>query len=116
MKVTGDVRKRYEFLLAGFVVMREHVQLLIRELKKRDPSKVIPALKQSVSRKLRTKSRRKSWPNQMRLGFAAGKKFPHLWQRRSYDFNVWSPEKKLEKLKYIHFNPVKRGLVNDPKD
>ena len=42
--------------------------------------------------------------------------YPHLWQRRFYDFNVWSYKKKLEKLKYMHFNPVKRGLVKDPKD
>jgi hypothetical protein len=39
----------------------------------------------------------------------------HVWQRRFYDFNVWSKKKRIEKLKYIHRNPVKRGLVTEPE-
>jgi putative transposase len=38
----------------------------------------------------------------------------HFWQRRFYDFNVWSARKRVEKLRYIHRNPVKRGLVETP--
>jgi putative transposase len=33
-----------------------------------------------------------------------------VWQRRFYDFNVWSERKRIEKLRYMHRNPVKRGL------
>ncbi len=40
----------------------------------------------------------------------------HFWQRRFYDFNVWSARKVKEKLDYMHANPVKRKLVLDPKD
>jgi hypothetical protein len=40
----------------------------------------------------------------------------HFWQRRFYDFNVWSEKKFKEKLEYMHANPVKRGLVLHPKD
>jgi putative transposase len=116
VKVLADVRKRYELPLIGFVAMPEHVHLLIGEPKKGNPSKAIQALKQSVSRRMRSKSRRKRAPNQLRFAFAIAEKHPHLWQRRFYDFNVWSYKKKLEKLKYMHFNPVKRGLVKDPKD
>jgi REP element-mobilizing transposase RayT len=79
VKALGDVRKRYEFALVGFVVMPEHVHLLIGEPKKGNPSKVIQALKQSVSRRLRNKSRRKSAPNQLRLGFAVAEMDPRLW-------------------------------------
>ena len=39
-----------------------------------------------------------------------------FWQTRYYDFNVWNPEKTTEKLKYMHRNPVKRGLVSKPED
>ncbi len=39
-----------------------------------------------------------------------------FWQRRYYDFNVWNPEKTTEKLRYMHRNPVKRGLVARPED
>ena len=35
---------------------------------------------------------------------------------RFYDFNVWSESKRLEKLQYMHGNPVKRRLVVNPVD
>ena len=39
-----------------------------------------------------------------------------FWQARYYDFNVWSEHKRIEKLNYMHLNPVKRGLVSRPQD
>jgi putative transposase len=41
---------------------------------------------------------------------------PHFWQARYYDFNVWTAKKRIEKLRYMHRNPVKRGLVEKPGD
>ena len=38
-----------------------------------------------------------------------------FWQARYYDFNVWSNRKRVEKLRYIHRNPVARGLVARPE-
>jgi len=38
-----------------------------------------------------------------------------FWQARFYDFNVCTPEKRIEKLRYMHRNPVKRGLVTSPE-
>jgi REP element-mobilizing transposase RayT len=35
----------------------------------------------------------------------------HVWQARFYDFNVWTEPKRVEMLRYMHRNPVKRGLV-----
>src|SRR5271157_3954413 len=40
----------------------------------------------------------------------------HFWQPRYYDFNVWSEKKRIEKLRYIHRNPVRRRLVERPED
>jgi hypothetical protein len=40
----------------------------------------------------------------------------HFWQRRFYDFNVWSEKKLREKLQYMHANPVQRKLVQHPRD
>jgi putative transposase len=39
----------------------------------------------------------------------------HVWQARFYDFNVWTERKRVEKLRYRHRNPVKRGLVAEPQ-
>jgi hypothetical protein len=69
-------------------------------------------LKQRFARKLSPELRRTERPNQNRLWqetLEAG----HVWQRR-FPFVVRSHDKKFEKLKYIHGNPVKRGLVLEP--
>jgi len=39
-----------------------------------------------------------------------------FWQARYYDFNVFTARKHVEKLRYMHRNPVKRGLVERPED
>jgi putative transposase len=38
-----------------------------------------------------------------------------IWQPRFYDFNVWTEGKRIEKLNYMHRNPVTRGLVVEPE-
>ena len=38
-----------------------------------------------------------------------------IWQARFYDFVVFSEHKRVEKLRYMHRNPVKRGLVLEPQ-
>jgi putative transposase len=40
---------------------------------------------------------------------------PHAWQRRFYDFNLWSERKRIENLRYMHRIPVKRGVVLEPE-
>jgi putative transposase len=97
----GLIRERYGFWLCGYVVMPEHVHLLISESVTATPSLVLKALKHRVSRDL---------PK------PAGEKFSRVWQARFYDFNVHSAWKRQEKLDYMHFNPVKRGLVQSPGD
>ena len=39
-----------------------------------------------------------------------------FWQERYYDFNFHTPEKRDEKLHYMHLNPVCKGLVSKPED
>jgi len=116
VKILGEVRVRHKFLLVGYVVMPEHVHLLISEPKQVTPSKVLQILKQRVSRALRGKRRRGS-KAQLRLSFPGPEpELRRFWQRRFYDFNVWSTGKKKEKLEYIHANPVQRKLVKHPRD
>jgi putative transposase len=115
VQILADVRDRYEFSLVGYVVMPEHVHLLISEPAKGTPSTVIQVLKQRVSRRLRRKQRKAI--AQFNLSFANSEdSLPRFWQRRFYDFNVWSLKKRVEKLHYMHMNPLKRKLVDHPKD
>lgn len=58
LKILSEVRERFDFALWGFVVMPEHIHLLISEPAIGDPSAVMKALKQRVSRALRGKKKR----------------------------------------------------------
>jgi putative transposase len=75
------------------------VHILISEPLIGDPSKVIQAIKLGISRRVA-----------MSHEFSG-----QFWQRRFYDFNLWSQQKEVEKLKYMHRNPVVRGLVAKPE-
>ncbi len=124
VKILDQARSRFRFLLIGYVVMPEHVHLLVSEPKKGNLSKVLQVLKQKVSRSLRKPARKPSAQlslafaatTDLSLAFAATTDSPAFWQRRFYDFNVWSERKVREKLDYMHRNPVQRKLVSHPKD
>ena len=92
-----QARRCYGMGVLGYVVMPEHVHLLVSEPEKEQLSIAIQALKQSVARRLALRSAEP------------------FWQARYYDFNVWSNRKRVEKLRYIHRNPVARGLVARPE-
>jgi putative transposase len=112
LKVFEQARQRYEFVVVGYVVMPEHVHLLISEAEKGDPSRVVQAIKQGLARHVLRPWRRRRQRAQQSL-FVAGPE--HVWQKRFYDFNVWSRHKRIEKLRYMHENPVRRGLVLEPE-
>ncbi len=88
------VRLRYRFVVAGYVIMPEHVHLLVNEPQRALLSRAIQALKLSVS--------------------VRGRERP-FWQAHYYDFNVSSHAKFIEKLRYMHRKPVRRGLVANPE-
>jgi putative transposase len=89
------VRLRYRFVVAGYVVMPEHVHLLVNEPARGLLSKAIQAIKLSVS----VRSRRRPF-----------------WQAHYYAFNVSTHEKFVEKLRSIHRNSVVRGLAANAED
>ena len=91
------VRRMYHLRIYAYVVMPEHVHLLLGEPERATLAVALKSLKQGISRQL--------------IGEAA-----HLWQKRYYDFNVRDRQQFLEKLRYIHRNPVRRGLCERPEE
>jgi putative transposase len=91
-------RRSYRFFVCGYVVMPEHVHLLVSEPERSTLATALQALKQAVTQRLH--------------GNAGGS----FWQARYYDFNVFSDARRIEKLRYMHRNPVVRGLVERPED
>jgi putative transposase len=124
------VRRSFRLQVYGYVVMPEHVHLLLSEPQRdvdssgRAPLKpngglnglpvglngppagltkpttladALKSLKQGVSRRL--------------IGDAE-----HFWQKRYYDCNLRDYPQFVEKLRYIHRNPVKAGFCERPED
>ncbi len=85
-------RQKYRFVVIGYVVMPEHFHLLITEPEVGNPSVVMKVVKERFTKLLHHGG--------MRTG--------PIWQKRFYDFNVCSTEKRIEKLRYIHRNPEAR--------
>jgi putative transposase len=113
LEVLEQIRGGYRFDVVGYVVMPEHVHLLLGEPEKGNPSVVMQALKQGVAQRLLRKPKKRD-SSQIEL-WKAPIQVRSFWQRRFYDFNVFSEAKRVEKLKYMHANPVKRGLVSAPE-
>jgi putative transposase len=97
VEILETLRKRHSFYISGYVLMPEHVHLLLSEPPNITLASLLRILKGETSRRLKGN----------RVQF---------WQRRYYDFNVFTEVKRIEKLKYIHRNPVSRGLAEKPED
>jgi putative transposase len=110
LEVMEQVRRRYRFVVVGYVVMPEHVHLLFSEPERGDPSVVMKVLKQSFARRLLNRWRDPPQSSEWATSLTAG----HVWQHRFYDFVVFTEKKRVEKLRYMHRNPVMRGLVLEP--
>jgi putative transposase len=91
------VRRSFGLCVFGYVVMPEHVHLLLSEPPRRTLAGALKSLKQGVSRRL--------------IGDA-----DHFWQKRHYAFNVRNHAQFVQKLRSIHRNPVKRGLCERAED
>ncbi|HET7150614.1 MAG TPA: transposase [Candidatus Acidoferrum sp.] len=98
-----QARRRFSFRVYGFVVMPEHVHLLVSEPERALVANAIQSLKIAVSK-------RSAQVREFDGQHAA------LWYKRYYDRNIRSYTDFLEKLRYIHRNPVKRGLVEKAED
>ena len=107
------VRRRYRLVVLGYVVMPEHVHLLVTEPQRGTLSTAVQALKIGFVRSLVPRSRKtgETWGTPV----SDGSIIHRFWQARFYDFNVWSERKRIEKLRYIHRNPLTRGLVASPE-
>src|SRR5262249_15342256 len=102
--------RQRDFLLAVLEQVRRRYRLLLGEPERGNPSKVMQAIKQGFARRLLARLRSASNPCQESLWQTALDQ-GHIWQARFYDFVVFSEHKRVEKLRYMHDNPVKRGLV-----
>jgi len=112
-------RRKHPFDLRAFVFMPEHAHIILWP---RDGSRISPILK---SMKLPVTNRVLLWVGDHAPGFLAqmadrqpnGQVSHRFWQRGGgYDRNLRDDRELYEKIKYVHDNPVRRGLVARPED
>lgn len=113
----GRDRGLYE--LWAYVIMPEHVHVVLLPVDGTKISQILTAIKQSTAK------RALRWLHQHSPGFLPrlldtqpnGHESYRFWQRGGgYDRNLRSARDIYEKIDYIHNNPVRRGLVNQPVD
>jgi putative transposase len=103
LQALEQTRRRFQMRVYGYVVMPEHVHLLLSEPGGGALSKAVQLLKSKVSIQARREGKR------------AEGEMP-FWQARYFDHNVRNKAGFVTQLRYIHRNPVKRGLCNAPED
>jgi len=118
------MRNRYRFVVVGYVVMLEHVHVLMSEPLIGNVSTAICAIKLGFTKRVLSENPH-LWQNRPEVGHpsdvlrtqnAHRRDGRHFWMKRFYDFNVYSEPKIAEKLHYMQQNPVTRGLVTRPED
>ncbi len=109
-------RQRKHFKLYAWVIMPEHVHLLIEPSLPDFPiSKVLKDIKGNFANRVLRRWRELNADILKKLRDSAGKE--HFWQAGGgYDTNIYSEAKLLEKIDYTHDNPVRRGLVTRQVD
>ena len=94
--VLEQTRARHQARIYAYILMPEHVHLLVNEPPQILLAQFLKVVKQVTSRKLRR-------PHQK------------FWQDRYYDSNVYGEKARSEVIRYIHRNAVARGLVVKPE-
>lgn len=113
-------RTVHQFDLWAYVVMPEHVHLLIwPKLAEYSISNILKTMKQSVSRKALMFVRQQAlkFLIQMEDKQPNGKVSYRFWQRGGgYDRNLTEPKTIWQTMDYIHANPVRRQLCQHAID
>jgi putative transposase len=95
--ILEETRSRHSARIYAYVLMPEHVHVLINEPPGLPLDQWVKSLKQTASRKLKGSR-------------------THFWQKRYWDGNIRGEDARSEVIRYIHRNPVKRGLVEHAQD
>lgn len=112
-------RAKTPFDLWAYVIMPEHVHLVLLPKENATVSAILTTIKQSVSKRAIhwLKQNSPEYLNNLKDSQPNGKEHYRFWQRGGgYDRNLRSVRDIHEKIRYIHQNPVRRGLVKKTVD
>ena len=100
IKVIEKAKKKYDFSCFGFTIMDNHIHMIIQTPKEDNISLIMQVINKNIATKCNQALNRSG----------------HFWGRRFHSTIIESEEQLLNTLIYLNLNPVKAGLVYDPKD
>jgi len=113
-------RQKWDFELWAYVIMPEHVHLLLLPRQAEyEIAAILKAIKQSVARRAIRFLRRDApdWLERVKVSRPAGRVEHRFWQQGGgYDRNIHRARTAWASVRYMHENPVRRGLVARPVD
>ncbi len=112
-----QARAKHKFELWGWVIMPNHIHLLILPQHGGKICEILKSIKQPIARKASNWLRKKTCSSRLEHATPTYTQVIRFWQRGGgYDRNIYSVEEIYEKLNYLHRNPVRQGLVNHPDE
>jgi len=119
IEAIDKARSDWNFRLWAYVIMPEHVHIIVWPNEKiYDISDFLKSIKQSVSRNARYFLEKENPLALEKMILKRGNRATFkFWQTGpGYDLNLYADEKLMEKIEYIHNNPVRRSLVKSTTD
>ena len=112
--------KKYDAELVAYVIMPNHIHLVINFLNSSTPSDLMRDFKKYTSTQIRIQLERDGFSNIVeklrKNSSGARNQVFKLWQDRFDDLAINNEKTLIQKIEYIHNNPVKRGLVKEPSE
>lgn len=102
LTIIRNVKEFRPFIMLGYVFLPDHFHLLIRLTGESNFSQIMHSIKSYYSQQHRK-----------RLGVSGRLQ---VWQRRFHDHIIRDERDFASHLDYIHYNPVRHGLVTRPED
>jgi putative transposase len=133
IQVILDVKGKLNFRLMAFVVMPDHIHLMLVPDKRNTISDVMRHIKGRFARRYNKVSRGINSPDygvqDLRVGNssplhkpgthrAGNSSLPEfkLWQESFYDHVIRNKKEFVQRLNYVKYNPVRVGLAEKPED
>ena len=108
-------RSRLGFRLLAWVLMPEHVHLLVVPPAGSEIPQVLMAIKRPVAAQVLARWRASDDPRLALAAMPDGSQ--RFWQAGGgYDRNIVDGDELPEKVRYIHENPVRRGFADRPEE
>jgi putative transposase len=113
-------RHKQEFKLLGYVIMPDHIHLILWPFGQATVSEIMRDYKKFTSRRIIRQAEVEqmgAWTAAFeQAGQQTGRSRNKVWQDSYWDVNIYTERFLRQKLNYVHRNPVRAGLVEMPEE